>query len=283
MKRLQLPSFLIHCLFLTSQVDAVDFTDGKSLEKSGNSEKSGKVLRRGFKNWEERCLVNGGRTVLDEYLAEQENLVLCMMEQFDLKEILSEVGRKRKSSELDSVLHKYCNVQVPTARDCLARFLAVSRQCLKERDQGGLNVTLDMVDSAIEFTCHRDGDRVALFLSEQGVECLTSHYTEILACVNKSVPEIFRQTNQQRRRNRMHFYVFQQQNCRKGDAIMMCVERSLTKCPDPTPANLVQGLLQAMRDVTPCTTSGAWTHFRPGSTVLAVSVGAMIAGAMWRL
>ena len=50
---------------------------------------------------------------------------------------------------------------MPTARDCLARFLAVSRQCLKERDQGGLNVTLDMVDSAIEFTCHRDGDRVA--------------------------------------------------------------------------------------------------------------------------
>ena len=35
-------------------VAAVDFTDGKSLEKSGNSEKSEKLLRRGFKNWEER-------------------------------------------------------------------------------------------------------------------------------------------------------------------------------------------------------------------------------------
>ena len=104
--------------------------------------------------------------------------------------------------------------KVPAARACLASFLAVSRQCLKERDQAGLNITLDMVDSAIQFTCHRDGDRVALFLSEQGAECLTSRYTEILACVNKSVPEIFRQTNQHRRRNRMHFYVFQQQNCR---------------------------------------------------------------------
>ena len=37
----------------------------------------------------------------------------------------------------------------------------MSRQCLKERDQAGLNITLDMVDSAIQFTCHRDGDRVA--------------------------------------------------------------------------------------------------------------------------
>ena len=43
---------------------------------------------------------------------------------------------------------------------------------------------------------------------------------------------------------------------------MMCVERSLTKCPDPTPANLVQGLLQAMRDVTPCTTSQASQLYR---------------------
>ena len=51
--------------------------------------------------------------------------------------------------------------KVPAARACLASFLAASRQCLKERDQAGLNITLDMVDSAIEYTCHRDGDRVA--------------------------------------------------------------------------------------------------------------------------
>jgi len=60
---------------------------------------------------------------------------------------------------------------------------------------------------------------------------------------------------QHRQRSRIHFYVFQQQNCRKGDAITECVERSLLKCPDPTPANLVQGLLRAVRDSTPCTTS----------------------------
>ena len=114
-----------------------------SASKSGNSEKSDKLLRRGFKNWEERysnfylklkmlkpvensnfcrdrnkntnprynhnsgnpsdkkvgifqtflpppftkymlrCLVHGGRDVLDQYLAEQENLIYCMMELFD--------------------------------------------------------------------------------------------------------------------------------------------------------------------------------------------------------
>jgi len=92
-----------------------------------------------------------------------------------------------------------------------------------------------------------------VFLSEGGEECVTSHYTEILSCVNKSVPEMLR--TRQTSRSRIHFYVFQQENCRKGDAIMSCVEESLLKCPDPTPANLVQALLEDVRAVTTCSTS----------------------------
>lgn len=247
----------------------MDISDGTSLEKSD------KLLRRGFKNWEERCLVHGGREVLDEYLAEQENLIYCMMEQFDLEEIRSEVERKKKSGDLDEVFKKYCNENVPAARDCLSSFLSVSRNCLEERDQAGLNVTLQMVDSAIEFSCHRDGDRMALFLAEEGAECVASHYTEILGCVNKSVPEMLRSGHHQRQRSRMHFYVFQQENCRKGDAIMECVEESLLQCPDPSPANLVHGLLRAIKDVTPCTTSAA--RHRSVSAVLLV-LAVMVSG-----
>ena len=32
-----------------------------------------------------RCLANGGEEVLNEYLVEQENLIYCMMTQFDLE------------------------------------------------------------------------------------------------------------------------------------------------------------------------------------------------------
>merc|ERR1712110_755926 len=90
------------------------------------------------------------------------------------------------------------------------------------------------------------GDRIALFMSEQGVECVTTHKEEILACINQSVPEVFNTYNNLHN-YKMHFYVFQQENCRKGDAIMQCVETSLMKCPDPTPSNLVHGLLKAMK------------------------------------
>ena len=50
---------------------------------------------------------------------------------------------------------------VGAARACLQSFLEVSQHCLKEEDRPGLNVTLQMVDSAIDFTCHNAGDRIA--------------------------------------------------------------------------------------------------------------------------
>ena len=53
------------------------------------------------------------------------------------------------------------SVRVPAARDCLASFIRVSSECLEEeRDQAGLNISQQMVDRAIEFLCHRDGDRI---------------------------------------------------------------------------------------------------------------------------
>jgi hypothetical protein len=102
---------------------------------------------------------------------------------------------------------------VAVARGCLQQFLEVSQQCLSEEDRPGLNVTLQMVDSAIEFTCHNAGDRIALFMSEEGVECVSTHKEEILACINQSVPEVFNTYNNLHN-YKMHFYVFQHENCR---------------------------------------------------------------------
>lgn len=234
-------------------------------------------LEDGFKNWEERCLEIGGQEVLDAYLREQEQLVYCAMEQFDLDQLQQEIEEKQKVGDLDEVFQKYCRDHVSAARSCLQKFLEVSQQCLREEDRPGLNVTLQMVDSAIAFTCHNSGDRIALFMSEEGVECVTTHKEEILACINQSVPEVFNTYNNLHN-YKMHFYVFQQENCRKGDAIMQCVETSLMKCPDPTPSNLVHGLLKAMKEGTPCGAAaqswhtGGSDHLRLGITALLVTV-----------
>jgi len=244
---------------VSSGDDFFDDEFNNEFDKMEKNDQFHNKLEDGFKNWEERCLENGGKKVLKDYLAEQEQLVYCIMEQFDMDELQHEIEEKKKIGDLDEVFKKYCGNHVGAARACLQSFLEVSQQCLKEEDRPGLNVTLQMVDRAIEFTCHNAGDRIALFMSEEGVECVTAHKEEILACINNSVPEVFNTYNNLNN-YKMHFYVFQQDNCRKGDAIMQCVETSLMKCDDPTPSNLVHGLLKAMKDGTPCARAAQGWH-----------------------
>ena len=53
-------------------------------------------------------------------------------------------------------------------RPCLKDFLKASRRCLKTEDKPSLDITLRMIDSAIDFMCQNDGDRIArkfLFLT----------------------------------------------------------------------------------------------------------------------
>ena len=82
------------------------------------------------------------------------------------------------------------------------------------------------------YSCVRSGERssCSVFLSEGGAECVTSHYSQILSCVNNSVPEIFRTSPKVRQTSRIHFYVFQQENCRSGG--IQKYERSLLWCND---------------------------------------------------
>ena len=52
---------------------------------------------------------------------------------------------------------------------------------------------------------------------------------------------------------RVYIYYLHYLHGRKGDAIIRCVEETLlSRCEDPTPSNLLHGLLTAMRTATPC-------------------------------
>ena len=46
--------------------------------------------------------------MLADYLAEQENLVYCIMQQFDIDELQQEIEEKKKQGDLDEVFKKYC-------------------------------------------------------------------------------------------------------------------------------------------------------------------------------
>jgi len=187
---------------------------------------------------------------LSSFVAEQEQLMLCFVRNVNMERIQEQVDSNKKTGELDEIFSRYCRNEVPVIRECISRFLSVSQFCLVAGERGGLNTSMAMVDAGLSYLCHEQGDRLALFMATQGPKCLLKHREEVLQCVHKAEPGVAK-----RERPRMHFYVFQKENCRKGDAIIKCVETSLLKCDDPTPANLVDGLLHAMKASTPCPSS----------------------------
>lgn len=221
---------------------------GDDFEEMDKEDRVNSRIDEGFQKWEDRCLEVGGQSALDDWLKAQEDLVYCVMENFDVEEIQNEIELKKETGDLDLVFKKYCGDPVKNTRPCIENFLEASRRCLRTEDRAGLNITLGMIDSAIDFMCHNSGDRIALFMSEDGMGCLLEHQESIMNCVNASVPDLFdiEQTNN------MHLIVFSQDNCRKGDAIRHCIETSLLKCDDPTPSNVVNSMLLSMRKATPC-------------------------------
>jgi len=213
-------------------------------------------LESGLIKFEDRCLKIGGQEALDQWLKSQEELVFCVMQNFDVTKIQSEVAAKEKTGDLDLVFKKYCGTPVNKTRPCLKDFLKASRRCLKTEDKPSLDITLRMIDSAIDFMCQNDGDRIALFMSENGWDCVQDHREDIMKCVNSSVPELFNENIKQKYSN-IHMLIYSPENCRRGEAIRVCVENSLLKCKDPTPSNVVNSLLLSMQKATPCKGSSA--------------------------
>ena len=89
---------------------------------------------------------------------------------------------------------------------CLESFTLVSSSCLGPVEQAGLNTSLAMVERGLGFLCRHQGERLAIFISSGGRECVRGQWRHILHCV--------RLANRLQSEARLHFYVFQKENCR---------------------------------------------------------------------
>ena len=78
---------------------------------------------------------------------------------------------------------------------------------------------------------------VAVFLAEEGMECVKSRKEILVNCVEENVPEIFQWRGKLERLDDL--IVFNAENCNKGEKIRTCVENALLSCRDPTPSNVI--------------------------------------------
>ena len=100
----------------------------------------------------------------------------------------------------------------------------------------------------------------AVFMAEDGVNCVTEQREGVMQCLNNSAPELFKTFSEQvqggggRRRSVDPVFSYNERNCKRGYDFRECVEGELMKCDDPTPSNVINAMFIAMWKSTPCST-----------------------------
>ncbi|KAF2361050.1 Protein of unknown function DUF1397, partial [Trinorchestia longiramus] len=134
---------------------------------------------------------------------------------------------------------------------CVDTMLDTFQTCMTPQQLVDVNVTRRAIDAAIDFTCHDDGDRIALFMAEQGVECVKEHKHNIRTCIEERVPSVKTSMDDPDSLS-LDSVIINEQQCEKLNAMHECIVQETTKCSDPTPANILDALIVQMLKVTPC-------------------------------
>merc|ERR1711874_214367 len=103
-----------------------------------------------------------------------------------------------------------------------------------------------------DFTCHNDGDRIALFMGNKGQECLDEQKYNIRECFMDSVPETREVEQAGATSLNPNMFTINEENCKNVLAFQTCIVKNTENCTDDTPSNILESLLTQMIKVTPC-------------------------------
>ncbi|EDV99684.1 27 kDa glycoprotein [Drosophila grimshawi] len=164
-----------------------------------------------------------------------------------------EIQTARPLGELDVVFNKYCK-QRSNATNCFETFSNKLLPCLDKEEQESHDVMTRIVQSLLNFVCHKDGDQIALFIAEQGFECLESQKDNIQQCLNSTFSTYFNDADMHdsNQIKTIPKLVVGQKQCSDIKTLENCVVRHLEHCSEITPANLIESMFNFIRNETLC-------------------------------
>ncbi|KAH8303705.1 hypothetical protein KR018_000887, partial [Drosophila ironensis] len=173
-----------------------------------------------------------------------------------LQQEIEESGPK---GELDVVFHKYCRKR-SEAVHCFDAYNEKLSNCLDQDEREGQSVIKRIVESLLNFVCHKDGDQIALFIAEDGPKCLSSQKDGIQECLNATFSGYLNGTaaaGAAASGNAINVtalpkLVGGQKQCEEMPSLQACVVERLEHCADITPANLVESMFNFIRNETVC-------------------------------
>lgn len=132
---------------------------------------------------------------------------------------------------------------------CLEAFLNATNPCLTIDEISHKKTAIGMVRRLLEFVCHHNGNQIALFIAEQGPECIESKGQQLVTCFNQTYGKFI--TNELPAIEEIKFTI-SQNNCVDLKKFENCVVSELEKCHESTPANLAEALFKYVKRETIC-------------------------------
>jgi len=198
--------------------------------------------------WMEECEKNNGSEAVESIDKARETLFECFSSKINFAQISEEMTLAAPKGELDEVFIHYCNL-LPDLKACREPMTQSLQVCLSDQGVEDLERFNAAIDGALDFMCYKGGERIAIFMAENGTQCLGSNVDMLTRCMNNTVPDIISAFKAMQNSNAS---VFDENNCRIEAKLKSCVVDVLKTCSDPTPANIIEGLMDSMYKATPC-------------------------------
>jgi hypothetical protein len=190
----------------------------------------------------QKCLnVSKSEDSYTELQAEASVTYECVSNLVNVTKLQKEIEIFSKNGSLETVFNKYCQKR-NIAIECLEKFSRATEPCLEPEEISRKSVVVDIAKEMLEFVCYKDGDHIALFIAEKGIECFTDRAPKLQECIEKVIAKYMPTGN-----GTTPNINVTDAKCRDMDPLRNCFVDELEKCENTTPANLVDAMFKNVK------------------------------------
>lgn len=178
------------------------------------------------------------------------DLAQCVTGLVNITQVLDEVEKARPRGDLDVVFETYC-LRLPNVTNCMKDFNNALLPCLSREERAHNAVLEQIISKLLEFVCKKNGDHIALFIAEEGPECLEQHKDNVGSCLQKTFGH-YMPASLNVSQLEIPDLVLGPKQCVELHEFEGCVVRHLESCDNTTPSNIVESMFRYVRKASTC-------------------------------